>query len=187
MTRIIAGDFAGQRLAVPSSGTRPTSDRVREALFSSVETTGLLDGARVLDLCAGSGALGIEALSRGAQFADLVESHHKSAAIIKKNIAGLKLASTRIAVHARDARTFVADEATTVAYDLVFIDPPYDIAPELIDQCLVTLKDRQLLVSDGLVIAESATRSELDPPAGWQVWREKAYGETRLTYLELAQ
>ena len=178
MTRIIAGDLAGQRLAVPSSGTRPTSDRVREALFSSLETTGLLDGARVLDLCAGSGALGIEALSRGAQFADLVESHHKSAAIIKKNIAGLNLASTRIAVHARDARTFVADEATTVAYDL---------APELIDQCLVTIEDRQLLVADGLVIAESATRSELDPPAGWQVWREKAYGETRLTYLELAQ
>lgn len=183
MTRIIAGELAGRQLAVPAKGTRPTSDRVREAIFSTLDATGLLPHARVLDLCAGSGALGFEALSRGARHADLVENHSKSAATITANARTLAL-TEQARVHATGATSFL--ERATIAYDVIFIDPPYDIAPALTARCLQLIAERDLLTPDGLVVAESATRSEKTAVDGWQVWKEKAYGETRVAYLERA-
>jgi 16S rRNA (guanine966-N2)-methyltransferase len=121
--RVIAGEFKGRRLKTPDTGkVRPTADRVREAWFSILQRS--LRGARVLDLYAGSGALGLEALSRGAVSADFVEVRRASLAALKANIATLKVAD-RTAVHRADALRF-AEQLQPGQYDVVFADPPYD-------------------------------------------------------------
>jgi 16S rRNA (guanine966-N2)-methyltransferase len=126
VTRIIAGVVGGRRIAVPPSGTRPTSDRVREALFSSLEAGPGLAGAAVLDLCAGSGALGIEALSRGAAHALFVESDKRAAATLRRNLADLGLAGVAT-LRVATAGSVLAGPAPR-SYDVVLIDPPYAIA-----------------------------------------------------------
>ncbi|MDT7608102.1 MAG: rRNA (guanine966-N2)-methyltransferase, partial [Pseudonocardiales bacterium] len=126
VTRIIAGAVGGRRIAVPPSGTRPTSDRVREALFSSLEAGPGLRGAAVLDLCAGSGALGIEALSRGAAHALFVESDKRAAATLRRNLADLGLAGVAT-LRVATAGSVLAGPAPR-SYDVVLIDPPYAIA-----------------------------------------------------------
>ena len=183
MTRIISGTYGGKRLSVPPRGTRPTSDRVREALFSSLDTTGLLPGARVLDLCAGSGALAFEALSRGARYADLVESHGPTARIARANARSLGIPAGRVQVHVRDIRAFLASEIT--AYDVILCDPPYRDAQQLIGAALELVAREQLLVPDGLFVAESRARDELAFPAPWRTWQERRYGDTAVTLLEL--
>jgi len=125
MTRIIAGRAGGRTLRTPpGAGTRPTSDRVREALFSALDARGVVAGAAVLDLYAGSGALGLEAASRGARSVDLVESDRRAASVISANAEGLGLPDVRLRVRAMTVTHHLAGSDT--AYDLVFVDPPFD-------------------------------------------------------------
>jgi 16S rRNA (guanine966-N2)-methyltransferase len=171
--RVVAGRFGGRRLAAPPGrGTRPTSDRVREALFSIL---GPLDGERVLDLYAGSGALAIEALSRGAGSALLVERDPRAVAVIRANLGALALSEPEARVHAGSARAALrnaSDRGDT--YDLVFLDPPYRSAPELGRELSAAL--RPLLATGGRVVTESDRRAplELDLP----LTHDRRYGDT---------
>jgi 16S rRNA (guanine966-N2)-methyltransferase len=166
--RIVAGRFGGRRLsAPPGSATRPTSDRVREALFSVL---GDVDGQRVLDLFAGSGALGIEALSRGAASVLFVERAPAALKTLRANLAALGLEQE---VHAGDARTFARKaRAAGETYDLVFLDPPYREAGRLGSELDVAA----LLAPDGRIVVESDRRAplEIDLPMTF----ERRYGDT---------
>ncbi|WP_119697949.1 16S rRNA (guanine(966)-N(2))-methyltransferase RsmD [Microbacterium halotolerans] len=186
MTRIIAGLAGGIRLDVPDAGTRPTSDRVRESLFGALEPTGMLDGTAVLDLYTGSGALGLEALSRGVASADLVERAPKAAAVARRNAERVAKATGRTAlVHPSATHAFL--RRCTSRFDLVFLDPPYDLADTALAEDLRLVAP--LLVDDALVIVERATRS--GPPdwesAGLSALREKSFGDTSLYWGELPQ
>jgi 16S rRNA (guanine966-N2)-methyltransferase len=171
--RVVAGRFGGRRLAAPlGRGTRPTSDRVREALFA---TLGPLDGERVLDLYAGSGALAIEALSRGAGSALLVERDPRAVAVIRANLAALGLAEPQAVVHAGPARSALRNASRRGdTYDLVFLDPPYRSAPELGRELSAALGP--LLAAGGRVITETDRRAPLalDLP----LRHERRYGDT---------
>jgi 16S rRNA (guanine966-N2)-methyltransferase len=171
--RVVAGRFGGRRLAAPPGrGTRPTSDRVREALFS---TLGPLEGARVLDLFAGSGALGIEALSRGAASALLVERDPRAVAVIRANLAALGLAEPEALVHAGPARAALRNaSARGDTYDLVFLDPPYRSAPELGRELSEALQP--LLAGGGRVVSESNRRAPLELTL--PLTHERRYGDT---------
>ncbi|HEX4244475.1 MAG TPA: 16S rRNA (guanine(966)-N(2))-methyltransferase RsmD, partial [Acidimicrobiales bacterium] len=136
MTRIIAGTVGGRRIVVPPVGTRPTSERVREALFSSLEASMGLAGLSVLDLCAGSGALGIEALSRGAGHALFVESDRRAATALSRNLTALRLTKVG-ALRVATAETVLAAPADRT-YDLVLADPPYEVPDSEITQWLGT-------------------------------------------------
>ncbi|WP_067544725.1 RsmD family RNA methyltransferase [Nocardia crassostreae] len=208
MTRIVAGTAGGRRLRVPPAGTRPTSDRVREALFSVIMARMDLGGARVLDLYAGSGALGLEALSRGASHALLVESDRKAAAIVRGNIGDLGLPGAELRMGtvagvlgrtavgsaagrgARGAVEAAIDAGRAAApvggpYDLVFSDPPYalDIAEVIAD--LRALAAGGWLHDGALIVVERSTRSpELDWPAGYSALKSRTYGETRIDLAE---
>ena len=171
--RVVAGSLGGRRLAVPPGrDVRPTSDRVREALFS---TLGPLEGARVLDLFAGSGALAIEALSRGAATAVLVERDARAAATIRANLAALELAEPRatLVVRQADAALITASRRGD-AYDLVFLDPPYRQAPDLGPDLATSLEP--LLAPGARVVTESDRRAPLDLPL--TVIHERRYGDT---------
>ncbi|MEU0879144.1 16S rRNA (guanine(966)-N(2))-methyltransferase RsmD [Lentzea sp. NPDC005914] len=173
MTRIVAGTAGGRRLKVPPKGTRPTSDRVREALFSSLEAMMDLDGARVLDLYAGSGALGFEALSRGAGHATFVESDKRAAEVLKANARELGFAGVVIAN--RTAEAYVTAEGER--FDVVFADPPYAVGDDELAKVLHGLKDR--LAPDAVLIVERASRSS-EPawPEQVESLRAKRYGDT---------
>lgn len=184
MTRIIAGAARGARLEVPGAGTRPTSDRVRESLFGALESADAIDGARVLDLYAGSGALALESLSRGASAVDLVEQNREAAAIVRRNAAVVAkaggLPSGR--VHETSVRSFL--QRGSGPFDLVFTDPPYDLADDAMTADLIALAP--LLSAEALVIIERARRStppDLDA-AGLSLIREKTYGDTTLWWAE---
>jgi 16S rRNA (guanine966-N2)-methyltransferase len=169
--RVVAGELGGRRLVAPEgTSTRPTTDRVREAIFNSLGSAGLLDGAVVADLFAGSGAVGIEALSRGAARCVFVERDRAALRALNDNLEALDLAG-RAKVVAADALSVAA----TVDADIVFADPPYDFEswPELLGR-----------VRADLVIAESG--SSVDAPPGWTVTRDRKYGRTRVTFLERA-
>lgn len=180
MTRIISGRAGGARLDVPSAGTRPTSDRVRESLFGSLESADAIAGARVLDLYAGSGALGLEALSRGALSLELVESGRAAAAVIRRNIASVARAGVTASarLHESAVRMYLARAAGP--FDLVFTDPPYDLEDAAMDDDLRLLTP--LLAVDAVVIIERATRSTAPAlaAAGLELIREKKYGDTTL-------
>lgn len=173
VTRIVAGTAGGRRLKVPPKGTRPTSDRVREALFSSLEAMMDLDGARVLDLYAGSGALGFEALSRGAEHATFVESDKRAAEVLKANAKELGFANTTIAN--RTAEAYVAAEGE--AFDVVFADPPYAVTDDEVAKVLRGLAGR--LAEDAVLIVERASKS-VEPawPSQVEALRAKRYGDT---------
>ena len=171
--RVVAGRLGGRRLAAPPGrGTRPTSDRVREALFS---TLGPLDGERVLDLYAGSGALAIEALSRGAGSALLVERDPRAVAVVRANLDALGLAEPEVTVHAGPARAALRNaSARADTDDLVFLDPPYRSAPELGRELSAALGP--LLSGGARVVTESDRRAPLalDLP----LIHERRYGDT---------
>ena len=171
--RVVAGRFGGRRLRAPRGrDTRPTSDRVREALFSML---GPLDDARVLDLFAGSGALGIEALSRGAATAILVERDARAVEVIRANLDALGLGAVEAELVRADARAALRDaSARGDAYDLVFLDPPYRDAAALGRELSRALP--AVLARDARVVAESDRRAplQIDLP----VVRERRYGDT---------
>lgn len=178
MTRIIAGDAGGVRLSVPGTGTRPTSDRVRESLFGALESADAVRGARVLDLYAGSGALGLEALSRGASSADLVERSRPAAAVLRRNAAAVAQTTSAPAarVHETAVRSFL--QRTAGPWDLVFTDPPYDLDDAALAADLAALSP--LLSASALVVIERSRRSAVPDVAGaaLELVREKTYGDT---------
>jgi len=182
MTRIIGGSAGGRRINAPrGSSTRPTSDRVREALFSAVESwCGSLDGLRVLDLYAGSGAVGLEARSRGAGVVTMVEHDRKTAALIADNVKALGFSRADVvtaAVATALARPPVAP------YDLVFLDPPYPLSDQAVEDDLRALVDNEWLVPGALVVIERSSRGAGPKwPPGLVAEREKRYGETTLWY-----
>jgi 16S rRNA (guanine966-N2)-methyltransferase len=174
VTRIIAGSHRGRRLAVPSgTGTRPTADRAREGLFSSLQSFLDLEGARVLDLYAGSGALGLEAVSRGAAAATLVEDDPRAVAVLQRNAAELGLPAR---VVDSDVTRFLSGPPSP--YDVVLLDPPYDVD---VDPVLVLLLP--WLAEDAVVVVERRTRGPAPtPPEGLLLERSRRYGEATLWY-----
>ncbi|GAA3627151.1 16S rRNA (guanine(966)-N(2))-methyltransferase RsmD [Microbacterium awajiense] len=180
MTRIISGAAGSLALAVPDAGTRPTSDRVRESLFGALESAGVLGGAAVIDLYAGSGALGLEALSRGAASADLVEKAPRAASVAERNARTVTAAIGGHAV-ARVHRT-AADAYLRTApgpFDLAFLDPPYDLGDPELAHTLELLTET--LAPGALVVVERASRStEPRLPAELEPTRSKRYGDTTL-------
>jgi 16S rRNA (guanine966-N2)-methyltransferase len=185
VTRIIAGRARSVRLSVPSAGTRPTSERVREALFSTLESWDAIAGARVLDLYAGSGALGLEAASRGAASVVLVERNAKAAALCRSNAAAVARAvgprSVPIEVVARSVRSHLTVEASPA--DLVLVDPPYDVSEAEIADDLEGIA--RILSPEGVLVVERSSRSpEPTWPAGVEAIRSRAYGETTLWFAE---
>ncbi len=178
MTRIVAGSAKGRSLRVPKSGTRPTSGRVREALFSRLEHLGYIADCRVLDLFSGCGALALEALSRGAAGAVCVECAPSAVKIIAENAEKLGF-GPQCEVVGQKVSSFLAGCAAAPArpYDLVFLDPPYDLPQACLTDILQAL--RPCLLSDSLVVAE---RRATDPKPVWPVflracdWRK--WGDT---------
>jgi 16S rRNA (guanine966-N2)-methyltransferase len=177
VTRVIAGRWGGRRLRTPpGDGTRPTSDRVRESLFSSLQSLfGGLDGVRVLDVYAGSGALALEALSRGAASADLVESDRRAAQVAQQNAREL---GAEAIVHRTSAASFAA--AATGPYDLVMLDPPYAVATD--DVAAVVAALAPSLADDAVVVVERSTRTPFTWPAGFEGFRDRAHGETTVWF-----
>ncbi|MFE5734312.1 16S rRNA (guanine(966)-N(2))-methyltransferase RsmD [Streptomyces sp. NPDC056528] len=183
MTRVIAGTAGGRRLAVPpGNGTRPTSDRAREGLFSTWEALlGTLDGTRVADLYAGSGAVGLEALSRGAAHALLVETDPRAARTIRENIRAIGLPGAEL--RTGRAEQIVTGPAPAVPYDLVFLDPPYAVEDAGLQEILLTLRSGGWLSEDALVTVERSTRGgEFGWPAGFEPLRARRYGEGTFWY-----
>jgi len=185
VTRIVAGTVGGRAIQVPPRGTRPTSDRVREAIFSRLEHLDVLDGARVLDLYAGSGALGLEAASRGAAAVVLVDSARKAADVARRNVAALGLGGV-VRVVGDAAERFVGGAAAGQAFDVVFLDPPYDLSEAALADVLGHLLDPGVLAPGAVVVVERSTRSpEPAWPAGLHAVARKDYGETAVHYAEL--
>ena len=194
MTRVIGGAARGRRLVVPNAGTRPTSDRAREAVFSSLESMrGGWHGATVLDLYAGSGACGLEALSRGAAQVDLVDDDRAAfAAITANRVAVLAQAqaqsqvAARVHVHRSSVARWVATPPQGVSYDVVFCDPPYLTPSGEVTDALSALAAAGALGTGSLVVVERSARD-----AAWQwkpplagIW-ERRYGEAHLWIAEV--
>lgn len=209
MTRIVAGAAGGRRLATPAGGgTRPTSERVREALFSRLDHLGVVAGARVLDLYAGSGALGLEAASRGASVVLLVEQSRSVAAVARRNAAEVAAAveaaggAVTVSVRAEPVARVLAGSpsgssagspgspgrlgpAPATTYDLVLLDPPYDLSEAALATDLERLVTSGWLAAEAIVVVERSVRSpEPSWPPGWVRFAERRYGETRLWYAE---
>ncbi|MGA5822526.1 16S rRNA (guanine(966)-N(2))-methyltransferase RsmD [Kitasatospora sp. NPDC094028] len=183
MTRVIAGAAGGRRLAVPPGrGTRPTSDKAREAMFSTLEALhGTLHGARMLDLFGGSGAVGLEALSRGAGHVLLVEADAQAARVIRENVRTIGLPGAE--VRAARAEKVIAGPAPETPYDLVFLDPPYAVTDEELREMLITLLAGDWLAADALVTVERSTRGgAFGWPEGFEELRSRRYGEGTLWY-----
>jgi 16S rRNA (guanine966-N2)-methyltransferase len=181
--RVIAGTARGLHLAVPVHA-RPTSDRVRESVFGSLGA--VFDGASVADLYAGSGALAIEALSRGAARAVLVEQDPGAATVCKRN-----LVTARMAERARVQRSSVAvflhgRPPAEAPFDLVFCDPPYATGNQEVERALEALGAPGWLAADALVVVERARSAPgLECPPGWRSVRERSYGDTLVAFLSL--
>lgn len=169
---------------MPSAGTRPTSDRVRESLFGALESADAFDDARVLDLYAGSGALGLEALSRGARSVDLVEQNRAAAGIIRKNAAVVTRAGSLPVSKVHESAVLTYLRRATGPFDLVFSDPPYDIGDTAMNDDLAALTP--LLSPHAIVIVERAKRSAAPAlaAAGLELIREKNYGDTTLWWAQ---
>jgi len=183
MTRVIAGAAGGRRLAVPrGTATRPTTDRAREGLFASLlSELGSLDGKRVLDLYAGSGAVGLEALSRGAGHVLLVESDARTAGVIKANVAVVGIAGATV-VTDRVERLLAQLPPGEDRYDLVFADPPYAVTAQAVSRVLALLA-AGWLADQALVVVERATRTgPLDWPPGYSPGKSRRYGEATFWY-----
>ncbi len=176
MTRIIAGTVGGRRLEVPKGDlTRPTSDRVREAVFSGLQARGVLQGARVIDLFAGSGALGLEAASRGAAEVVLVDSSRLAAEVARRNVAALGMRATVVLSSAQKYLT----GRTPLPADVILLDPPYAIGEDVVAEVLSAVVRHGWLAPGGLVVLERSSRG-LEPrwPDGLVREGVRRYGET---------
>ncbi|GIG69107.1 16S rRNA (guanine(966)-N(2))-methyltransferase RsmD [Phytomonospora endophytica] len=182
MTRIIAGDMKGRRLQTPPGDrTRPTSDRVREALFGSLTSLLDFDGARVADLYAGSGAVGLEACSRGAGHVLLVESDARAARVIRANITALGVGD-RVVLTTSSVRGALAAPPGE-PYDLVFADPPYTLDNAEVTADLAALVEGGWLHEDSLVLVERSTRTKAFAwPETLTETRGRRYGESIIWY-----
>jgi 16S rRNA (guanine966-N2)-methyltransferase len=186
MTRIIAGRAGGRRISTPRGGsTRPTSDRVREALFATIESwCGSLVGLRFLDLYAGSGAVGLEAWSRGAGVVTLVEQDRRTASMIAANARGLGFARPHVVTGSVGT---ALSRTPTAPYDVAFLDPPYAHAEASVASDLEALVEHDWLVPGAMVVVERGSRGpEPAWPRGLSRSREKKYGETVLWYVHAA-
>ncbi|MCV7427764.1 16S rRNA (guanine(966)-N(2))-methyltransferase RsmD [Mycobacterium montefiorense] len=182
MTRIIGGVAGGRRIAVPARGTRPTTDRVRESLFNIISSRLDLTGLAVLDLYAGSGALGLEALSRGAGSALFVESDQRTAAVIARNIETLGLPGATLR---RGAVAVVLAGGAAAPVDLVLADPPYDVEKAEVQAVLAALSVHGWVGETTVAVIERAAAGPpLTWPDGWISWPERVYGDTRLELAE---
>ncbi|MFI8233266.1 16S rRNA (guanine(966)-N(2))-methyltransferase RsmD [Streptomyces sp. NPDC085900] len=183
MTRVIAGAAGGRRLAVPpGNGTRPTSDRAREGLLSTWQSLlgGPLDGERVLDLYAGSGAVGLEALSRGASHTLLVEADARAARVIRENVKSLGLPGAEVRSGKAEQ---IIQSAPTDPYDLVFLDPPYRVTDHDLREILLTLRTEHWLAPEAIVTVERSTRGgEFRWPEGFDAVKARRYGEGTFWY-----
>lgn len=183
MTRIIAGTHGGRRLSAPAGAqTRPTSDRVREAFFSTLDTIVDLSGTRFADLYAGSGAVGLEALSRGAGYALLIEADVKAARVIRDNIVTLRAGSSTRLVTGK-VLPVVTTSPEGGPYDVVFADPPYAVTDAELTEVQSALIGHGWLTPDAVVVIERATRGgALTWVDGITSDRSRRYGETTLWY-----
>jgi 16S rRNA (guanine966-N2)-methyltransferase len=182
--RIVAGAARGRPIVVPPKGTRPTSDRAREALFNTLASLLDLDGARVLDLFAGSGAVGLEALSRGAAEVSFVESDRAAAAIVSRNIATVgPRPEQRAQVLACSVETYLAQPRAGDGFDFVFADPPYALADDALASLLSRLADPHWLRAEAIVVVERSARGgALTWPEALEALKQKRYGEGMLWY-----
>ena len=180
MTRVIAGQARGRRLTVPSSGVRPTGDRAREGLFNALGSLLDLHGARVLDLYAGSGALGIEALSRGAVEAVFVESGSRVLPVLRANLEAVGLAGGRVLTGSVPA---VVARPAPAAFDLVLADPPYAVEPAVVRGVLEALHEQGWLAPEAVVVVERPAREPVwEWPTPLLGLRDRRYGEAVLRY-----
>lgn len=186
MSRIIAGAGGGVPLvSVPGSLTRPTTDRVKEALFSRLDAFNVVAGARVLDLYAGSGSLGVESASRGAETVDLVEFDGKASEVCQRNADLVNGAIGRkvVSVHRSRVESFLERTAPGTLWDLVFLDPPYPLDEAAMSAVLEELSP--YLAESAVVVVERSSRSpEPGWPASMERFAEKKYGETKLWFAE---
>jgi 16S rRNA (guanine966-N2)-methyltransferase len=182
--RVIAGSAGGVRLAVPKRGVRPTMDRIKAAIFSSLGEA--IIGARVLDLFAGSGALGIEALSRGAASATFVEDDRRSAEAIEKNLAKTKLNGR---VRDQDVFDFLRQRSNAGKFQIIFADPPYEKTKRGESPAEKLLNDEtlpQLLEPGGIFVLEKRPAERLAEMRFWKTIRQKTYGATEVLFLSTA-
>ena len=188
MTRIISGLAGGRRIHTPpGSGTRPTSDRVREALFSRLEHLDLVHHGKVLDLYAGSGALGLEAASRGATSVLLVESDWAAVAVVRKNIADLGLAGVNLRADTVERALLAGPTSDEGRFDLVLADPPYEVTEQVLGDVLALLVTRGWLSDDAVLVVERSARSpEPRWPQGLDGVGERRYGETKMWFADFA-
>jgi 16S rRNA (guanine966-N2)-methyltransferase len=185
VTRIVGGIAGGRRLRTPPGDrTRPTSDRVREALFSTAESMlGGWEGLHVLDLYAGTGALGLEALSRGVRRAVFVESHRRTAMLVQANARDLGLDGAEVAARTVQGHLARRRAGQEPPFDVVFADPPYDVPTDELRDVLTWLVQGDWLSEDALVVVERSRRSgDLEWPAGLEPISRRSYGETVLWY-----
>ena len=186
--RVIAGSAGGIPLHTPRTDLRPTMDVVKGAIFSSLGD--LVTSARVLDLFAGSGSLGIEALSRGAAAVTFVESERRAVAAIERNLEKTRLAGPAATVQPMDVFRFIDRFATTASYEIILADPPYakaegerDFAPELL--CAPMLQ--HALAPGGIFVLEHLPGAKLKLGTAWECFRQKRYGATEVAFLRLAE
>ncbi|MEV0210382.1 16S rRNA (guanine(966)-N(2))-methyltransferase RsmD [Streptomyces sp. NPDC050788] len=184
MTRVIAGEAGGRRLQVPpGNNTRPTSDRAKEGLLSTWQSLlgAPLNGERILDLYAGSGAVGLEALSRGASHTLLVEADPRAARTIRENVRSLGLPGAE--VRSGKAEQIIQSSAPADPYDIVFLDPPYRVTDHDLREILLTLRSGGWLAPEAIVTVERSTRGgEFGWPDGFEAIRSRRYGEGTFWY-----
>lgn len=190
MTRIIAGIAGSRQLAAPASPTRPTSDRIRESIFNRLDNWDALSGAHVLDLYAGTGALALESVSRGAASAILVEKDAKAAAVCTKN-AGYVLAALKavkayadVKVIQKSVDAYLSGAIAHATFDVVFVDPPYDIENATVEANLAALLPH--LAETAIVVLERSSRTDVvNLPEGYELEDEKNYGDTTVYWIGL--
>lgn len=183
--RIVGGEFRGRALATPrSDAIRPTTDRTREAVFNVLahRFAGRVDGARVLDLFAGTGALGLEALSRGAAYAVFIEESAEGRGLIRTNVETFGLTG-RTKIFRRDA-TALGEAGTLASFGLVFADPPY--GKGLGERALRSAREGGWLAPGALCVVEEAVSAPFDPGAGFSILDERNYGETVIRFIAAA-